>query len=812
MHRSVIFLLLFGLSGFTGLVYEVLWLKELSLLFGSTSDAAATTFTAFFLGLAAGGYVWGRSAAKMQRPLRVYAVLELCVALSALLYFLLLDAYHAIYFPLTQVFGNASTPWFATAVKFILALFVLFPPAFFMGGTLPVMAQYLVQHAEVFGRTVSLLYWVNTFGAALGAFVAGFYLPLWFGLTWAYIAAVGLTLLVALVAWGYSREKAGLTGAIAPPPRISDAPMLIPRHIIRGLAFLSGMVTLSLEVLWTRMFVQVLQNSVYTYTVILVTFLISLAAGSALAHGLMRTKREPRKILWGLLVGAALLVSLSPFGFVWLTDGLSYVGRGENWGAYILEVFGVAGVVMGIPGVALGSVLPFLLKLSETSAMRPGQTAGDLVALNTLGAVAGSLVAGFVLLPAFGLWSSMSLMAALYWVVLLVWPVAGSNESRLIPACGMLLLLSVFNTAQLPRVRLQPVKQQESLYEVWEGRSATVAVIKHKKAVKLKVNNYYTVGGTGAVKFEERQAHIPMLIHPQPRSAFFLGMGTGITAGAALMHEAMERVVVCELIPEVVVAAHKYFRPYVHGLFEDPRANVVVEDGRHYLMRTDERFDLIIGDLFLPWRAGVGNLYTREHMETTRTRLRNGGLFAQWLPLYQMTQDEFGVVARTMLEVFPLVTWWRGDFLAKRPIVALVGHPEATPFAPHELFQSTSIPFMAHFIGNLTAARALFQDYDVNTENWPLIEYQAPISHRRRGAKVATWFTGESLIAFMDEVAKISPPSEDPYLQSLPHSQHAMVRAGLMLHRAGVLKRVGKTVEAEDWLAQYQRLVARYTY
>ncbi len=811
MHRSVI-LLLFGLSGFTGLVYEVLWLKELSLLFGSTSDAAATTFAAFFLGLAVGGYVWGRSAARMQRPLQVYAVLELCVALSALFYFLLFDAYHAIYTSLPQVFGNPSTPSFAIAVKLMLALCILFPPAFFMGGTLPVMAQYLVRHAEVFGRTVSLLYWVNTFGAALGAFVAGFYLPLWFGLTWAYIAAVGLTLFVAMVAWGYSWGRGGPAVTIASTPHISDAPLPISHRIIRGLALLSGVVTLSLEVLWTRLFVQVLQNSVYTYTVILVTFLISLAAGAALAHGLMRTKREPGQVLWGLLGSAALLVSLSPFGFVWLTDGLSYVGRGENWGFYILEVFGVAGVVMGLPGLALGSILPFLLKLSETSEMRPGETVGDLVALNTLGAVAGALVAGFVLLPAFGLWSSMSLMAALYWVVLLVWPVAGSDASRLIPAFGVLLLLSVFNTAQLPRVRLQPVKQQESLYEVWEGRSATVAVIKHKKAMKLKVNNYYTVGGTGAVKFEERQAHIPMLIHPQPRRAFFLGMGTGITAGAALMHEAMKQVVVCELIPEVVVAARKYFRPYVHGLFEDPRANVIVEDGRHYLKMTAARFDLIIGDLFLPWRAGVGNLYTCEHMETVRTRLRQDGLFAQWLPLYQMTQDEFGVIARTMLEVFPLVTWWRGDFLAKRPIVALVGHPEATPFEPHELFQSTSVPFMAHYVGNLTAARALFQDYDVNTEDWPLIEYQAPISHRRRRAKATTWFTGESLIALMDEVAEISPPSKDPYLQSLPHSQHAMVRAGLMLHRAGALKRAGKTVEAEDWLACYQRLVAQYAY
>ena len=329
------------------------------------------------------------------------------------------------------------------------------------------------------------------------------------------------------------------------------------------------------------------------------------------------------------------------------------------------------------------------------------------------------------------------------------------------------------------------------------------------KAYLLKVNNFYAVGGTGVLKLEPRQADVPLMIHPQPRSVFFLGMGTGITAGAALAYP-VERVVVCELIPEVVAAARTYFQPYVNGLFDEARVTIVVEDGRNYLRGTTEHFDVVIADLFLPWRVGVGSLYTREHFAAVRARLREGGLFAQWLPLYQMSRDEFGIIARTMLEVFPLVTLWRGDFLAKRSIVMLVGHADDTPFAPHKLFRVDDIPFTAQYAGNLTAARHLLNDYPLNTDDRPLVEYRAPITHRRQRAKVASWFVGDELIDFMDALLQAVPPERDAYLQKLPEREFMFVRAGLILHRAGVLKEAGHRAAAAEALALYKRAVAGY--
>jgi spermidine synthase len=448
--------------------------------------------------------------------------------------------------------------------------------------------------------------------------------------------------------------------------------------------------------------------------------------------------------------------------------------------------------------------------MSQSAARSTSHTVGNLTAVNTAGAIAGSLCAGFVFLDAFGLWASIRLLAVGYFLVaLLLATKLTTRRCHLVPVGGVVLLVSCLDSTRLPLVKVDPIKAEESLLEVWQGSAATVAVVKSKTALKIKVNNYYAIGGTGSQKWEEQQAHRPLMLHPQPRSVFFLGMGTGITAGAALQH-AIERVVVCELLPEVVRAARKYFKPYVHGLFNDARATVVVEDGRHYLRGTSERFDVIIADLFLPWEAGTGSLYTREHFAAVRARLQGGGLFAQWLPLYQVSQDEFGSIVRTMLEVFPLVTLWRGDFLPLRPIVLLVGHDDATPAVPPRRLRTDDIPFMAYYAGNLTVARPLFADYPLNTDDRPLIEYRSPITHRRQRAQAASWFVGATLIDFMETLLRLVPPEDDPYVQALAGREFAFVRAGLSRHRAEVLQKAGDRAGAQEALDQYRRAVTTY--
>ena len=829
--RTVIFVLFFA-SGFTGLVFEVLWMKELGLLFGNSAYAVATTLASFFLGLAAGGYVWGRRSSKIKNPLRRYALLEAGVAGSALLYFLLLAAYRGIYGPLFEAFEHRQEVFLI--VKFVLALGVLFPPAFFMGGTLPMMSQYLVRSRDELGQTASALYAVNTFGAVLGAYMAGFHLPPLIGYKGAYLTAVALTLVVAGAALFVSRTVP--PAAPAETGRISNTSKFpLSNRTVLGIAFLSGFVTLSLEVLWTRMFAQVLQNSVYTFSAILVLFLLCLASGAWVASGLARLRLNPRLVVVGLSMGSALTVSATPWIFNSATGGLSEIGTGMGWYRYIIQVFGTGILVIFVPGLLLGTVLPYLMKVSESFGLGAGRTVGYLVAVNTVGAILGSLLAGFVFLDLFGLWNSIFMTGGLYLAAFLFLP-GLPHLHRAIPATGIVLLLLVFHSGHLPLVHADPAKN-ENVLEVWQGSGATVAVVRQQSSLKIKVNNFYAVGGTGALKWEAWQTHLPLLIHPKPRSIFYLGMGTGITAGAALSHP-VARVVVTEIVPEVVAAARNHFGPYTNHLFEDGRATVVTEDGRNYLLGTDERFDVIVADLFMPWKASTGTLYSLEHFAAARQKLNDVGIFVQWLPLYQMSRSEFGIIVRTMLAVFPQVTLWRGDFFSQGPIVALVGQPKAGKLDPHAIrkrlrqsgpevhdlplrhfipeidrFSPTAKVsdqpgrFLVYYCGNLTAAGHLFDLYRVNSDDQPILEYGAPISQRKEASGSVSWFVTDELINFFEKLLETVPPDQDPFLEKFSGTEINFVRAGLNFHRMQVLEITGNREGAERAFEDFRQIV-----
>ena len=807
-------LILFFLSGFAGLVYEVLWMKELGLLFGNTAQAAATTLAAFFLGISAGGQVFGRIAERSQSPLRLYALLEAGIAATTLLYFALLGLYHLAYSELFQLFGRGDHPLFLLA-KFLLALGILFPPAFFMGGTLPAMGQYLVRSRDRLGSTVAMLYALNTAGAAAGAFSAGLLLPRLLGFDGAYVTAIALTTLVAGFAWLLAQPVPG----IAPPPAAAtaddrgarDDP---PLPAIRVLAFGSGAVTLALQVLWTRMLAQVLQNSVYTFSIILVTFLLALAAGAGLARWLINSRFSPIVVMFSVMSAGGVLAAVSPFLFYRLTDGLDMIGLGGSWTGYLMDVFTLVMLVIGPATVLLGALFPYLMRVAERQPRGTGSTIGHLAAVNTLGAVCGSLVAGFLLLDLLGLWRSIQLVAAAYIAVGLL---ALFRPARLrplaVPALGLALVLLALDASGLPQVTLDPERKRERLVQLYEDSAATVAVVTRGESLRIKVNNYYGLGGTGDHRNEERQAHLPLLIHPDPKRVFFLGLGTGITAGAALQHPDVEQLTAVEILPNVVRATREHFGPWLHGLYTDPRARVLVEDGRNWLAGTPARYDLIVADLFVPWKAGTGSLYSIEHYRTARERLDHGGIYAQWLPLFQLSREEFDIIARTMLAVFPQVTLWRSKFHARVPIALLAGHMSETPLdlvaaerrlrrlhrdeparrSPNAVgvqpAPADATELLLHYAGNLSAARALFDGVPLNTDNWPRVEYDAPITHIRKKAGELDWFRGPPLLEFHQLLQRITPPEQDPYLAGTPPSAAKLVRAGLALHHARVYRR-----------------------
>ena len=821
MAAPPVLLALFFASGFAGLMYELLWVRELALVFGNTAQSAATTLAVFFLGLSAGQRIAGRRAAGAADPLRVYAVLEALVAASASTYFAVLPLYGAL---APALFAWTETGAFAaTAARVAFAAGALLALCLCMGATLPVMGHLLVRRADALAPTFGVLYAVQTIGGALGALAAGFWLPGLIGFRRTYLLAMGLSAGVAGLAYLASRAA---TARKVPTPESAVGTVRAhasnadpPHRLAVGIACVSGFAALAVEVLWTHMFSQALHNSVYSFAAILVTFLVALGIGSLLAAALARAAtRRPLAPLAVLLALSGAAVALSPFVFDWMTDGLRlFAGRG--WGGYVRTIFGCAAAVMLGPGIVLGSIFPYTLRLARRSA---GAAAiiGELASWNTIGAVAGSLSAGFVVLPWLGLWAGLRATAILYLLAGTAAALAARASARLLvlfPAASAVLLFSVLDPTRLPRVSLDP---EEHLKGVIESASGTVAVTETDGVLALTLDGHYTVGGSGTVYNDRRQGELPMLLYPRPRSVFFVGLGTGITAGAALFHP-VERVTVAEIVPGIVQAARDYFTPFVNGLFSDPRARIAVGDARTVLRGDPRQYDVIVGDLFVPWQAGTGSLYTREHFENIRDQLTDEGLFAQWLPLYQLSWREFAVIARTMLQVFPLVTVWRGDFSAASPIVALVGHKTPRPLDlaavvdnvrrrqagegyPEARARALALLFYA---GNLTAAHELVADAPINTDDRPVIEYLAPETPMEVVAGRAGWLTGFALSRLWARLADAVPLDDDPFLSSVPAADRDGVYAGRMLHESSILRAAGQFAEARRAFDEFARRV-----
>jgi spermidine synthase len=813
------------LSGFAALVYQVLWMRDLAIVFGNSAHAAAVDLAVFFGGLAVGAALFARVSPRVSNPLRAYGFLELGIAGSALLFFALLGVYEAIYSPLYQRF--AASPALLIAVKGLLAAGVLALPTILMGATLPAMAQHE-------GRRPAWLYGMNTIGGTAGAFAAGFYLPPTLGFRGSYGLAVGLNVLAGCAALYLARPAVSRTderdGGARRAPRRNQGPRSrtplnpaaggpsLTGGVVAVLAFTSGALTIGLEMAWLRMFAQVLDNSVYAFAAITVMALIAFGLASVAIDRVPRLTTGPASMGF-VLAAAAAAVAVQPRLFIAMTGDLRQV-QTDGWLAYVARIFAMALLFVGVPGFAAGLVFPWLLKAGRGAA-GIGRSVGRLVAVNTAGAITGSLATTFALLPWLGLWPTIAAVAVAYGALAVWIGVTAATRPRRVPlvaiAAGAAAL--ALASATLPRLRLDSTREERVL-ALWEGSHGTVAVTEGRGGRSLRLNNSYSLGGTvDRIERERLQALIPLLLHPDPKRVFFLGLGTGITAGEAVRHP-VDRIVVCELVPEVVSASRAWFTEWTRGLAADPRVEILAEDGRQYLAAGPEAFDVIISDLFVPWHAGTGTLYTREHFEIVRSRLRRGGVFAQWLPLFQLSERDFAVIARTLLDVFPHVAIWRGDFYANRPILALVASEEpvrldrrallrrARSLAPDlddEAILAGVLPFYA---GNLGTAQAVLGDGPVNTDEYPVIEYLSPRSQWSSGGD-SPWFVSLPLVRFLEQVRSRAPFSADPYLSALSDRERGYVEAGAFYYHAIVHRLREENDEAETYLGEaLQRLPA----
>lgn len=752
-------------SGAAALLYQIVWIRWFKLLFGSTAYAASATLAAFFLGLALGSWILARRAGRTATPLRDYALVELAVGATALAVPLLIRAYEPLY--ATLYAGLADDRSLFLLAKFGLALAGMLPTTFLLGGTLPFLAAAALRRGGELGREGGLLYATNTLGAALGTAAGALWLPEAIGLRASYGVALGLSTLVGVAALVASRRFDGTAAAGAParaPEVLPDAaapgapaspsspaaegeahrepaarPPAAPAPLgatpisrpLLAVAAGSGFGTIALEVLLFHALAQILQSSVYSVGAVLLVVLASLGAAAYTVAWTSRFVDARRAAVAASALQAVLLLALPGWVHV-LTGGL---------GVYLLGTMGAGlqlALLVGAPVLYVGGlVFPLTLRLAAGGPA--GERLGGLLAANTTGAIVGSLAASFVLLEALGLWSSIALLGAGYAAAALAG--AGSVRHALVTACaiaaGAAVVLGPGNPFTLPVVALRP---GETLLAVREGPHGVVSVVQEPGGNRwLKVDNYYGLSSSAASLRQQRWGNLALAHHPDPRRVLYVGSATGGTAASAVLHP-VDEIVLVEIVPEVNELAAAFFAEANRGVHGDPRTRLVVEDGRNHLRAAPERYDVVVADLFVPWLPSASALFSREHFESVKAHLEPGGVFAQWLPLYQLGRDDTESIAATFLDVFPDAVVWRGDFSAEAPTIALVGTKDGAP-PPFARIAERAAGFtqigvgdrwivdprglaMLH-VGPLAALRDELAAVPRNTDDRPLVEFLA---------------------------------------------------------------------------------------
>ncbi|PLX78085.1 MAG: hypothetical protein C0616_15420, partial [Desulfuromonas sp.] len=619
--------LVFSLSGACALVYEILWTKYLSLTFGNTIFAVSLVAATFMGGLALGSFLLGRYVDRRANLLKIYALLEVALGLTALSFpYALKVVEHLYIFWVNQL---PNLPWLVGSINIIFCGILILPPTVCMGGTFPLMCRFFARSKS--GGQIGRLYALNTLGATVGAFAAGYILLPSIGLSRTGYLAVTGNLLVAVVAFLLAKrygavdaEGVNNTGTPAEPAtRLRFRPILIAIGLV-------GFFSLAYEILWTRVLLLFLGNTSYAFSMMLSAYLVGIALGGALFARLVHPGMNEKKIFL-ILAGLMSLAILASAPFY---DQLAYLfqnaheASGERWWHLSMLSFLIVFFVIGLPTVLSGALLPAAVSILDPGKNRTGEGVGLVVLHNTLGAVLGSLVAGFLMVPWVGLLNSFRLLAILNLVLVLVLAFHYRQKvfpSRVLPALfgiGLLLVFIPINWndhlinsgvyCYAPKYSsmggIDKVLERERILDVIEGAESTVAVHESlDETFRFFTVNGKTDGGTGTdMATQVLIGHLPLLLHPDPQDVLVIGLGTGITLNGMTDHPT-ESITCVEISPEVV-EAESYFRQANGEALQDPKVNLVVKDGRNLLLTNPQQYDVIVSEPSNPWQTGNSNL------------------------------------------------------------------------------------------------------------------------------------------------------------------------------------------------------------
>lgn len=629
----------FFLSGAAGLIYEVCWIRRASLDFGSTTYALSTVLAVFFLGLALGSRIFGEITKRTASPLRLYALLELALAILALATLPGFDLVERVYGAAFRAY--ADRPLLHGLARFGLVAALLLPPTVLMGGTLPLFCRRFATSPARIARSVGFLYAVNTLGAAAGCAAAGWWLLPQLGLRGSMLVGASLS---AISGFAVLRLVGPATAAA--PPAAAAAPRHAgpypPGKVAIGV-FIAGFTVLGYEVVWPRYLSLLVANDVHRWTMTLTLVLCGIVLGSLLASRLF-DRAIPRgaafgvlQILFGLVV---LAVSRIP--------PAAWDGIGND--------LGVCALLLLPPATLSGALFPLAARMVARDAADAGAAVGRITWINTVGGVAGSLLVGFFALSRFGLDACIAFLTGASLVsgvlALLFLDPAGNRGIRLaLAAAGVLAWLAVPRVAPT-RIPADFLVRDAELLAYAEGLESNLAVVRREGRRVLEIDRWWQ--GQEGKTHQVMAAHLPLILHPAPRRVLVVGVGAGQTTARVLMHD-VERLDAVDIEP----AVYELIRPYFDSAWmDDPRVRLLREDGRNVLRHAGDRWDVISLEVGQVFRPGIAAFYTADFYERARARLAPGGLVSQFVPLPFFDTATLRSVIATFLETFPQSTLW----------------------------------------------------------------------------------------------------------------------------------------------------------
>jgi spermidine synthase len=807
-NRGGLVLALFFGSGATALVYEVIWAKFLAQMFGSTIYAQTVVLAVFMGGLALGNRIFGSWADGLQKPVKAYGALEICIGLFAFLF-------PALDRVTDKVFIAAGTPIVEHAgwlllLKGVLSAALLLGPTILMGGTLPLLAAWLHHWSGDAGRRTARFYSVNSLGAVTGATLAGFFLVQNYGMIGTMRLTATANVIIGVSAILLSRGG-GLAGAVEPAKTatgsIADPELPASTALLRWagmMVALTGGVSMGLELLASRSLALIFGSSLQSFAVVLIAFILGISMGSAWVASPRRTGKVAEKTVIVLLCLAAAWVTLLVINIEqWVNFyRIARIGLSRTPVGYVYHEFlttGIALVILGIPAGLIGAVLPLMMRAVSTGVASLGARVGALLTWNTLGAVAGTLVTGFILMPNLGLRNAFGVLAlvlaatamlialkrgwlagvastAVVGVLVICLFIFGGESWRQVMSSGIFRIRETEFSSTLMAFRKAHFKIL--FYE--DGPDATVSVeqvdgIVAPAELGLRTNGKPEAGTQLDLSTQLLVSDLPMLARPGAKDVFVLGLASGMTAGAVLAYP-INRLDVAENCEAVINASH-YFDDWNRHVLDDPRTHLWREDARTVLTLRPQKYDVIINEPSNPWFVGTGSVFSREYYQLAANRLKPGGIVAQWFQVYETQDNMVELVLRTFHSVFPYMEIWdagAGD-------IVLLGSLQPWQTGPDVFRQGFGIDrvrtdmwmidiqspeaLLARQLASQQTAFAIPGPGPLQSDLYPILEYAAP--------RAFFLGTGSRMLDRFDERTRqqlLAPPEKNVTLAALPES------------------------------------------